>query len=101
MFIKINMQKVSSHQSHGADKECLSHLFTSLAGYRLDYASMVYESATKTAMKMRHPVLHLGLRIASGAFRTSPAQSFHVECDQWGFEPQRMFTALTYAVKTS
>lgn len=44
--------KILSHQSYGADKTCLVRLFDSLVRSRLDYGSVVYGSATKTALKM-------------------------------------------------
>ena len=78
----MNILKVLSHQSYGADRLLPLCVFTSLIGSRLDYGSVVYGSATKTALKMLDPVLHLGLRLASGAFRTSPVQSLYAECDK-------------------
>lgn len=44
--------KILSHQSYGADKTCLVRLFDSLVRSRLDYGSVVYGSATKTALKI-------------------------------------------------
>lgn len=97
----MNILKVLSHHSYGADKTCLLRIFNSLVKSRLDYGSVVYGSASKTALKMLDPVLHLGLRLASGAFRTSPMQSLYVECDQWCLEHQRSYTDIMYAVKTT
>lgn len=67
----------------------------------LDCGSVIYGSATKTALKMLDPVLHLGLHLASGAFHTSPAQSLYVECNKWYLEHQRMHIDLLYAFKVS
>lgn len=50
---------------------------------------------------MVDPVLHSKLRLARGAFRTSPIQSLYVEYNQWGLEQQRTYTNVTYAVKVT
>lgn len=97
----VNMLKVISHHSYGSDKARLSRLFNSLVRTRLDYGSVVYSSASKSSLKMLDPVLHLGLRLASGAFHTSPAQRLHVECDEWSLERRRTYTSLMYALKVT
>lgn len=50
---------------------------------------------------MINAVHHLGLRLATGAFRTSPVLSLYVESDMWSLEHQRKFSALLYAVKVA
>lgn len=97
----MNILKVLSHCSYGADKQILLRVFTSLIGSRLDYGSVVYGSACKTAQKMLDPVLHLGLRLASGAFRTSPIEILYAECDRWSLEHQRSYASLLYAIKAT
>lgn len=78
-----NILVVLSHQSYGADNGLQLCLYTALVGSHLDYGSVVYGSATKTSLRMLDPVLHLGLRHASGAFPTSPVQSLYAECSKW------------------
>lgn len=97
----LTIMKVLSHISFGADKQLLLRVFTSLIGSRLDYGSVVYGSASKTSLKMLDPVLHLGLRLACGAFRTSPVESLYVECNKWNLQRQRAYTDLLYAFKLS
>lgn len=50
---------------------------------------------------MLDAVLHLGLRLASGAFRTSPIESLYAETDQWCLEHQRTYMALLYCVRAT
>lgn len=88
---------VLSHQSYGGDEQLLLQVFTSLVGSLLDYGSVVYGRACKTALRMLDQVLHLGLRLAFGAFRTSPIQSLYVECDKGCLDHQPAYTALRYA----
>lgn len=97
----MNILKALSHQSCGLDKHLLLRVGTSLVGSRLDYGSELYGSATKTTLKMLELVLNLGLCLASGAFRTCPVQSLHVECDKWSLDNQRTYTDLLYTFNVS
>ena len=66
---------------------------------RLDYGAVVYGSARPSALKMLDPVHHLGLRLATGAFRTSPVLSLYVESNQLSLEKRRQYLSLAYAYK--
>lgn len=95
----LNLLKVLSHQSWGTDRDCLLNLLNSIILSRIDYCSVVYESASRSALKMLDPVYHLGLRLATGAFRTSPIASLYVEADRWSLERRRQYTSVLYATK--
>lgn len=49
--------------------------FTYLVRSRLDYGALVYGLTRPSVPNMLNPVHHLGLRLATGAFRTSPVLS--------------------------
>ena len=68
----LNLLKVLSHTSWGADRTTLLHLYRSLIRSKLDYGSLVYGSARKSYLQMLDTVHNQGLRLALGAFRTSP-----------------------------
>lgn len=95
----MNTGKIISPQSHGAEKQLLQRIFAGLVGSRLAHGSVAYGSATNAALKMLYRVLQLGLRLACGAFRTSPFQSLHFECDQWCLEYQRAMLTCFMRVK--
>lgn len=65
---RMNIPKVLSHQSYGADQELLHWLYNASVGSRLKYGTVAYGSATKISLKILDPVLHLGLRLACGGF---------------------------------
>ena len=67
----------------GADRIVLLFLYRSLVRSKLDYGCIVYGSARRLVLKQLDPIHHQGLRIALGAFRTSPAQRLYTE----GHEP--------------
>ena len=59
-----------------------SYLYRSLIRSKLDYESIVYGSARKSYLQTLDSVHHQGLRLALGAFRTSPITSLYVEADE-------------------
>ena len=78
----LSMMKVLSVTTWGADRTTLLQLYRSLIWSKLDYGSIVYGSARKSFLAMIDPVHHQGLRLALGAFRTSPVASLYVEADE-------------------
>ena len=49
---------------------------------KLDYGCIIYGSARKSYLQMLDPIHNQGLRLALGAFRTSPVASLYVEADE-------------------
>ena len=74
--------KVLSNISWGADRSTLLYLYLSLIRSKLDYGSIVCGSAGKSYLQTLDSVHHQGLRLALGAFRTSPITSLYVEADE-------------------
>lgn len=74
----INILKVVSGFSWGADKKSLLRLYDSLCRSKLDYGCQFYSSACKTKLNELDIVHNMGLRICSGAFKTSPIESIYI-----------------------
>ena len=89
--------KVLSHTSWGADRTVLLHLYRSLI--RSDYEAIVYGSARKSYLAMLDTVHHQGLRLALGAFRTSPVESLYGEAGEPSYYLRREKLALKYAIR--
>ena len=68
----LNLLKVLSNTSCGADRTTLLELYRSLVRSKLDYGSIIHGSARKSYLQMLDPIHNQGLRLALGAFRTSP-----------------------------
>ena len=94
-----NLLKVLSHTSWGADRFFLLHLYRSLVRSKLDYGSIVYGSARKSYLQILDTVHHQGLRLALGAFRTSPVTSLYVEADEPSLTLRREKLSLQYATR--
>ena len=75
----LNIFKKLSHTTWGADRETLLKLHKATVLPILEYGSQIYSSASESALKNLEPVHHLGLRLATGAFRSSPTPSIIVD----------------------
>ena len=75
----LNLLKALSHISWGADRKTLLRLHESLVLSKLEYGSEVYSSATPARLRMLDAVHHEGIRLATGAFKSSPIPSLLVD----------------------
>ena len=96
--LKLNLLKVLSHTSWGADRTTLLKLYRSLVQSKLDYGCIIYGSARKSYLQMLDPIHNQGLRLALGAFRTSVA-SIYVEADDQSLYSRRGKLSLQYAIR--
>lgn len=80
----LSLLRVLSHTSWGADRSTLLLLHRSLILPKLEYGNEVYSSATDARLRVLDSVHHAGVRLATGAYRTSPIPSLLVDA---GFMP--------------
>lgn len=95
----LNLFKHLSFKRWGADRKSLLRLYVMLMKPILDYGSEVYSAAAKTYMDSVYAVQNAALRIATGAYRSSPIESLHSDC---GLPPFKFFIErkmLNYAVR--
>ena len=78
----LNLIKVVAKLDWGGDRKVLLRLYRSLVRSKLDYGSIVYGSARKSYLQMLDPVANQGLRLALGAFRTTPIESLQAEANE-------------------
>ena len=95
----LDIIKVASSQEWGADKFVLLKLYRSLVRSKLDYGCVVYGSARPSYLKVLNTIHHQGLRLALGAFRTSPVESLYVEAGELPLEHRRIKLSLQYVTK--
>ncbi|GBN49275.1 hypothetical protein AVEN_207704-1 [Araneus ventricosus] len=74
-------------------------IYRSLVRSKLDYGVPVYGSSAKSTLRMLDSVHHQGLRIATGAFRTTPIPSLHVISGEPSLELRRRRLSLSYFYK--
>ena len=68
----LKLLRVVAHTDWGADRSTLLKLYRSLVRSKLDYGCFIYGFARKSYLQCLDTIHHLGLRLALGAFRTSP-----------------------------
>ena len=78
----INVLKVLSSVSWGADRASMMHIHRMLIRSKLDYGCQIYDSAPKSTLKILDPVHNLGIRLSTGAFRTSRVESLYCEAEE-------------------
>ena len=95
----MNLLKVLSHNSWGADRTTFLKLYRSLVRSKLDYGCIIYGSARKSYLQMLDPIHNQGLRLALVVFRTSPVASLYVEADEPSLYSRREKLSLQYAIR--
>ena len=88
-----------SHTSWGSDRSILLQLYRALIRSKLDYGCEVYSAAHPSALKMLEPIQNLGLRLSTGAFRTSPVTSLHIEANELPLSLRRQQLTVRYALR--
>ena len=84
----LDLFKHVSHRAWGADRTSLLRLYIMLLKPKLEYGVEIIQCAAPTYVKVLERIQNQALRIASGAFRSSPICSLHAEC---GIKPFRYF----------
>ena len=84
----------------GADQKTLLCLYRALVRSKLDYGCIVYGAASNNILKKLDPIHQQGLRIALGAFRTSPVTSLCAKSTRDVFEEQTQETVYELRLKT-
>ena len=75
----LDILKCLSRKTWGADRTTLLRIYRAQIRSKLDYGCTIYGSATKTSLKMLDSIHHQGIRLSTGAFRTSPIESLYIE----------------------
>ena len=80
----MNLLKILSAKNWGAKQRIIANTYKACIQPKIDYGSVAYSSASKTLLKKLDPILNTSMRIALGAYRTSPATSILSECNIYG-----------------
>lgn len=91
--------KSLSGRSWDAVRTVNLRLYRALIRSKIVYGSFVYGSATKFKLSIIDSVHNKGIRLATGAFRTSRLRSLFVESGEPPLSLCRNFLLCVYAVK--
>lgn len=95
----LNILKVLSRKHWGSDRTCLLHIYRTVVRSCLDYGCVVYGSARTSYLNRLDPIQNLALRLSTGAYRTSPVSSLHIETDEPHLVDRRMMLMCSYVLK--
>lgn len=93
----LNILRCMANINWGSDRETLLELYRSLILTKLEYGAVVYGSARKTTLANLDTIHYCGLRMACGAFRTSPNSSIYCEVGLPPLSIRRVEQEMRYA----
>lgn len=97
----MNILRTLSHHQWGCDEDVLLKIYRSLIRPKLDYGCILYSTSSKTNLKILNTVPNTAIRIALGAFRSTPSESLHVEAREFPLNNRRLQFLLSYSTKVS
>ena len=74
----LNLMKIISGPSWGADQETLVRTYRVIIRPKLDYGCVVYGSANAQQLKSIDVIVTEAMKIATGAFKTTPIATLHI-----------------------
>lgn len=95
----MNILKYLSHSNYGSDREMMLRIHQALIVSQMDYCGFLYENTDKTSLKKLDTTHRTGLRLATGAFVSSPAESLHAEAGVAPLEIRRSYLGMSYLIK--
>ena len=95
----LQLLRVISSKDWGGDRTTLLRIYRSHIRSKQDYGCIVYGSARRSYLAVLDPIANQGLRLCSGAFRTSPIESLQVETGEPSLETRRLKLSLQYYMK--
>ncbi|XP_073979064.1 uncharacterized protein [Rhodnius prolixus] len=95
----INLLKVLASTKWGADRSVLLRLYRATTRSRLDYCCFVYSSASARKLKPLDSIHNQGIRLAIGAFKSSPVVSMYAEASEMPLAYRRNKLGISFYVK--
>ena len=95
----MNVLKATSHLSWGGDRTTLLRLYRSLIRSKLDYGSQFYGNTTNKILKRLEVVHNTALRLALGAFKSSPILSLCAESGEPPLKYRRTQLSLQHYIR--
>ena len=97
--LALNLIKKLAHTVWGAKRIVLIHIYKALIQSVLDYGSPIYGSASDHVLNQLNPIQTQGLRICTGAFKSSPNYSVICESGQLPLSIHRDFVTMKNGLK--
>ena len=95
----LNLIRVVAHLKWGGDRDTLLMLYRAIVLSKLDYGCIVYGTASNTDLHQLDNIHNAGVRLALGAFCTSPVSSMYMEANEAPLEERRLKLSMHYYLK--
>ena len=89
-----------AHLKWGGDRDTLLMLYRAIVCSKLDYGCIAFGSASNTDLRQLDNTHNSGLRLALGAFCTSPVSSLYTEANEAPLEERQLKLSMHYYLKT-
>lgn len=97
----LNIMKRLSHKTWGGDEQTLTKIHRHHMRSKLDYGATIYKSANHTHLKIIETTANTSIRLAIGAFRSSPIECMRNLAMEIPPELRRTEQSLIYAANIS
>ena len=88
-----------TNQQLGADQYCIMKIYRMYINAKLDYGAPVYASASKAILDTLNPITTEALRIATGAFISTPTDTLYVLTNEIKLDHRRSYLSIRYYYK--
>ena len=96
----LNLIRVVAHLKWGGDRDTLLMLYQAIVRSKLDYGCIVYGTGSNANLRQLDSIHYSGLRLALGAFCTSPVSSLYTGTNEAPLEERRLKLSMHYYLKT-
>ncbi len=97
----LNLLRMLNGTSWGADRTTLLRLYRTLIRSVLDYGSEVYGLAAPSTLRPINSIHHAGIRLSTGAYRTSRIECLLAEVGEPSLKTRRNILLASYGAKVS
>ena len=96
----LNLVRVVAHLKWRGDRDTLLMLYRAIVRSKLDYGCIVFGTTSNTNLRQLDSIHNSGLRLALGAFCTSPISSLYTEANETPLEERRLKLSMHCYLKT-
>lgn len=97
--VGMNLLKTLAHHHWGADTNCLLTIYRSIIRARIDYALAAHIASKRSYFKGIETIENKALRIALGAFPTTPADGLHCLANELPIHDRADLSTLSFGCK--
>ena len=96
----LHLIRVVAHLKWGGNRDTLLMLYRAIVWSKLDYDFIVYGTTSNTNLRQLDSIHNSGLRLALGAFCTSPVSSMYTKANEAPLEERWLKLSKHYYLKT-